>query len=68
MTENINIFPTILPDTLFLEELSQVKISNNDDGFNNFLKICRNTLDKSAPRKENIRDHNALFMKKTLRF
>ena len=38
-------------DTL-LEELSQVRISKNDDRFNNFLKICRNTLDKLAPHKK----------------
>ena len=29
-------------DTL-LAELSQVRISNNDDGFNKFLRICRNS-------------------------
>ena len=29
----------ILRDTL-LEELLQVRINNDDDGFNNFLRIC----------------------------
>ena len=29
----------ILRDTL-LEELSQVRTNNDDDGFNNFLRIC----------------------------
>ena len=33
----------IFRDTL-LEELSQVRINNDDDGINNFLRICRNTL------------------------
>ena len=28
-----------------LEELSQVRINNDDEGFNKFLRICRNTLD-----------------------
>ena len=38
-------------DTL-LEELSQVRINNDHDGFNNFLNICWNTLDRFAPRKK----------------
>ena len=41
----------IFRDTL-LEELSQVRINNDDGGFNNFLRICRNTLDKFASRKK----------------
>ena len=41
----------IFRDSL-LEELSQVRINNDDDGFNNFLRICRNTLDRFAPRKK----------------
>ena len=41
----------IFPDTL-LEVLSQVRINNDDDGFNNFLRICRNTLDRFAPCKK----------------
>ena len=39
----------IFRDSL-LEELSQV--NNEDDGFNNFLRICRNTLDRFVPRKK----------------
>ena len=35
-----------------LEELSQVQISNNYNGFNNFLKNCQNILDKLASRKK----------------
>ena len=35
-----------------LEELPQVQISNDDDGFNNFLRICRNALDRFAPHKK----------------
>ena len=35
-----------------LEELSQVRINNEDDVFNNFLTICRNTVDRFAPRKK----------------
>ena len=35
-----------------LEELSQVRINNDDDGFNNFLRICRNTLDRFTPRNK----------------
>ena len=50
-----------------LEELSQVRINNDDEGFNNFLRICRNTLDRFAPRKKKyIRGNNAPFMNKTL--
>ena len=50
-----------------LEEISQVRINNDDDGFNNFLRICRNTLDRFAPRKkEYIRVNNTPFMNKTL--
>ena len=41
----------IFRDTL-LEELSQVRINNDDDGFDNFIRICRNTLDRFAPRKK----------------
>ena len=43
----------IFRDSL-LEELSQVRINNDNDGFNNFLRICRNTLDKFARRKKSI--------------
>ena len=43
----------IFSDSL-LEELSQVRINNDNDGFNNFLRICRNTLDKFARRKKSI--------------
>ena len=43
----------IFRDSL-LEELSQVRINNDDDGFNNFLRICRNTLDRFAPRKKKV--------------
>ena len=39
----------IFRDSL-LEELLKVRINNDDDGFNNFLMICRNTLDRFAPR------------------
>ena len=50
-----------------LEELSQVRVKNDDDGLNNFLRICRNTLDRFDPRKKKyIRGNNALFMNKTL--
>ena len=53
-------------DTLF-ENLSQVWISSNDDGFYNFLKICRNTLDKLASHKRKyIEDNKVPFMNKTL--
>ena len=56
----------IFRDSL-LEELSQVRINNDDEGFNNFLRICRNTLDRFAPRKKKyIRGNNAPFMNKTL--
>ena len=41
-------------------------ISKNDGGFNNVLRIFRNTLDKLAPRKKKyIRSNNAPFMNKT---
>ena len=46
-----NFSSDIFRDTL-LEELSQVRINNDDDGFNNFLRIYRNTLDRFAPRKK----------------
>ena len=46
-----NFSNNIFRDTL-LEELSQVRINNDDGGFNNFLRICRNTLDKFASRKK----------------
>ena len=50
-----------------LEKISQVLINNDDEGFNNFLRICRNTLDRFAPpKKKYIRGNNALFMNKTL--
>ena len=50
-----------------LEELSQVRINNDDEGFNNFLRTCRNTLDMFAPRKKRyIRGRNTPFMNKTL--
>ena len=56
----------IFRDSL-LEELSQVRINNDDEGFNNFLRICRNTLDRFAPRKNKyIRGNNAPLMYKTL--
>ena len=46
----------IFRDSL-LEELSQVRINNDDDGF----------LDRFAPRKKKyIRGNNAPFMNKTL--
>ena len=49
----------IFRDTL-LEERSQVRIDNDDDGFNNFLRICRTTLDRFGPRKKKyIRSNNA---------
>ena len=38
-------------DTL-LEELSQVRINNDDDGLNDYLRICRNTLDRFTSRKK----------------
>ena len=41
----------IFRDTL-LEELSQVRIYNNDDGFSNFLRIYWNTLDRFARREK----------------
>ena len=45
----------------------QVGSNNNDDGFNNFLRICRSTLVRFAPRKKKyIRGKNAPFMNKTL--
>ena len=50
----------------FLEELSQVRISNNADGFNNCLKNCRNTLDKLAPRKKSTSVVTTSFIDKTL--
>ena len=34
------------------EELSQVRINNDDDRFNNFLRISQNTLDRLAPDKK----------------
>ena len=37
-----------------LEGLSRVRIDNDDDGFNNFLRICRNALDRFAPRKKKV--------------
>ena len=61
-----NFSSDIFRDSL-LEELSPVRINNDDDGFNNFLRICRNTLDRFAPRKKKyIRGNNAPFMNKTL--
>ena len=41
----------IFRDTL-LVELSQVRINNDDDAFNKFLRICRNTLDRISLRKK----------------
>ena len=41
----------IFRDTL-LEELSQVRINNDDDAFNKFLRIRRNTLDRISLRKK----------------
>ena len=55
----------IFRETL-LEELSKVRINNYDDGFNNFLRICRNTLDTFASRnKKYIRGNSVLFMNRT---
>ena len=47
----INFSNDIFRNTL-LEELSQVRINDDDDGFNNFLRVCRKTLDRFAPRKK----------------
>ena len=41
----------IFRDTL-LEELSQVRINSDDDAFNKFLRIRRNTLDRISLRKK----------------
>ena len=41
----------IFRDTL-IEEISRVRINNNDNRFNKFLRICRNTLDRFPPRKK----------------
>ena len=41
----------IFRDSL-LEQLSEVRINNDDDGFNKFLRNCLNTLDRFAPRKK----------------
>ena len=61
-----NFSKNIFRDTL-LEELSQVRINNDDDEFNNFLRTCWNTLDRFAPRKKKyIRGNNALFINKAL--
>ena len=55
-----------MKDTL-LEELSQIRINKNDDGFNSFLRICRNTLHKFAPCKKKVhRGNNAPSMNKNL--
>ena len=52
---------------ILLEELSEVRISNDDDEFNNFLKICRNILHRFARRKKKyISRNNAPFMNKSL--
>ena len=60
-------FPNDTFRNTILNELVQVRISNNDDGFNYFLKICRNTLDKLAPRKKKYTGgSNSPFMNKTL--
>ena len=49
------------------QQLSHVRINNDDEGFNNFLRICRYTLDKFTPcKKKDIRDNNAPFINKTL--
>ena len=56
----------VFRDTL-LEELSEVRISNDDDEFNNFLRICRNILDRFARRKKKyISRNNAPFMNKSV--
>ena len=57
----------IFRDSL-LEELSRVGIINNDDdGFNNFLRICQSTIDRFAPcKKKYVRGNNAPFMNKTI--
>ena len=51
-----------------LEELSQVRISDNDETFKHFFKIWRNTLDKLKYIKvtKYIRGNNASFRNKTL--
>ena len=50
-----------------LEELSQVRINNLDEGFSNFLRICQNTLNRFAHRgKKHIRGNNAPFTNKIL--
>ena len=41
----------IFRDSL-LEQLSEVRINNDDDGFNKFLRNCWNTLDRFASRKK----------------
>ena len=38
---------------MLLEEPSQVRINNDDDGFKNFRRICHKALDRFAPRKKN---------------
>ena len=43
----------IFTDTL-LEDISQVRINNDDDRFNDFSRICRNTLDRFSPHKKSI--------------
>ena len=49
-----------------MEVLSQVQISN-DDGFDNFLVICQNTLCNLSPhKKKHIKGNNAPIMNETL--
>ena len=36
----------------FIEEISRVRINNNDNRFNKFLRICPITLDRFPPRKK----------------
>ena len=54
---------------LILSELSQVRIINNDEVSEKFLRICQNTVDKLAPCNRMlayIRYNIASFMNKTL--
>ena len=48
-----NFLNDIFRDSL-LEELSKVRINSDDDGFDNFLITCQNTLDRFATRKKSI--------------
>ena len=54
---------------LILSELSQVRIINNDEVSEKFLRICQNTVDKLAPCNRMlayIRYNIVPFMNKTL--